>query len=62
MAKVKSAKKNPVGRPRTKKGPRAEVVKVSLHKDELATIMKVTDAPASFLREAGLEKARNTKS
>jgi hypothetical protein len=59
------AKKTPakaVGRPRTEKGARPEIVKVSLHTDELNDILKVTNAPAAYLREAGLDKARKSKS
>ena len=50
-------KKRPPGRPRTEKGTRSETVKVSLHPDELETIMNATDAPAAFLREHGLKAA-----
>lgn len=50
-------KTRPPGRPRTAKGTRSETVKVSLHPDELETIMKATDAPAAFLREHGLKAA-----
>ena len=50
-------KKRPIGRPRTEKGQRHEIVKVSLHADELAAILKATDAPAAFLREHGLKAA-----
>ena len=56
------SKKRKPGRPAPKGGARKNVVKVSLNDGELAAIEKVTDAPASFLREAGLTKARNTKS
>jgi hypothetical protein len=30
-------------------------VKVSLHPDELAAILRLTNAPAQFLREAAME-------
>ena len=46
------------GRPRNPEGSRTEIVKVSLHADELAAILKATDAPAAFLREHGLKAAR----
>jgi len=59
--KKEATKKRPPGRPRTEKGTRSEIVKVSLHPDELETIMKVTDAPASFLREHGLKAAAKLK-
>jgi hypothetical protein len=35
-------------------------VKVSLHPDELASILKLTNAPAQFLRECALGKAGYT--
>jgi len=46
------------GRPKSTKGPRGEVVKVSLHHDELEALLKVTNAPAQYLREAGLATAK----
>lgn len=49
------------GRPPSKKGPRKNIVKVSLHADELQTLMDVTNAPAQWLREAGLDKAKRAK-
>lgn len=55
------SKKRKPGRPAPKGGTRKNVVKVSLNDVELAAIEKVTDAPAQYLREAGLEKAKNTK-
>lgn len=53
-----SKKKRLPGRPRNPAGSRTEVVKVSLHPYELELINKATDAPANFLREAGLAKAK----
>lgn len=51
-----------VGRPRMdREARRDEIVKVSLNKGELSEIMKATNAPAQYLREAGLEKARKDK-
>jgi hypothetical protein len=35
-------------------------VKVSLHPDELASILKLTNAPAQFLRESAMEVAGYT--
>ena len=46
------------GRPPSLKGKRPHVVKVSLHADELQALMEVTNAPAQYLREAGLDKAK----
>ena len=46
------------GRPPSPKGPRPHIVKVSLHADELKALMEVTNAPAQYLREAGLDKAK----
>ena len=46
------------GRPPSLKGTRPNVVKVSLHHDELEALLKVTNAPAQYLREAGLDKAK----
>ena len=57
MAKQGTKSKRKPGRPASKEGPRSETVKVSLHPDELETIMKATDAPAAFLREHGLKAA-----
>lgn len=51
-------KKRKSGRPAPEGGKREEVVKVSLNKSELATIMEASgDAPAAFLREHGLKAA-----
>jgi hypothetical protein len=46
------------GRPPSLKGTRKHIVKVSLHADELQTLLDVTNAPAQWLREAGLDKAK----
>ena len=46
------------GRPKGPKGPRTLIVKVSLHPDELNAILKLTNAPAQFLRESALLQAR----
>jgi hypothetical protein len=51
-------KKRTPGRPKGPKGPRTQIVKVSLHPDELASILKLTNAPAQFLRESALLQAR----
>jgi hypothetical protein len=48
-----------VGRPRMEREARRdEIVKVSLNAGELSEILKVTNAPAAFLREHGLKAAR----
>jgi len=47
-------KKRTPGRPKGPKGPRTRIVKVSLHPDELNAILKLTNAPAQFLRESAL--------
>jgi hypothetical protein len=47
-------KKRTPGRPKGPRGPRTRIVKVSLHPDELASILKLTNAPAQFLRESAL--------
>lgn len=52
--------KRPPGRPPGPRGARTEIVKVSLHPDELASILKLTNAPAQFLRECALGKAGYT--
>jgi len=49
------------GRPPSPNGARKQVVKVSLHQDELAALLAVTNAPAQWLREAGLDKAKRAK-
>ena len=49
------------GRPPSPKGARPHIVKVSLHADELQALMDVTNAPAQYLREAGLDKAKRAK-
>ena len=49
------------GRPPSLKGKRPHIVKVSLHADELQTLLDVTNAPAQWLREAGLDKAKRSK-
>jgi hypothetical protein len=46
------------GRPKGPKGPRTRIVKVSLHPDELNAILKITNAPAQYLRESALLQAR----
>ena len=46
------------GRPPSLKGKRPYIVKVSLHADELDRLLEVTNAPAQYLREAGLDKAK----
>ena len=53
-----AAKKRKPGRPPSLKGKRPHIVKVSLHADELQALMEVTNAPAQWLREAGLDKAK----
>jgi hypothetical protein len=50
-------KKRTPGRPKGPRGPRTLIVKVSLHPDELASILKLTNAPAQFLRESALLQA-----
>jgi hypothetical protein len=50
--------KRPPGRPPGPRGARTEIVKVSLHPDELNAILKLTNAPAQFLRESALLQAR----
>jgi hypothetical protein len=52
--------KRPPGRPPSPRGPRTEIVKVSLHPDELQAILRLTNAPAQFLREAAMEVAGYT--
>ena len=49
------------GRPPSPKGARKKIVKESLHADELQTLLDVTNAPAQWLREAGLDKAKRAK-
>ncbi len=49
------------GRPPSLKGSRKHIVKVSLHADELQALMEVTNAPAQYLREAGLDRAKRAK-
>ena len=49
------------GRPPSLKGTRKHIVKVSLHADELQALMDVTNAPAQWLREAGLDRAKRAK-
>jgi hypothetical protein len=49
------------GRPPSPKGPRKNIVKVSLYADELQALLSVTNAPAQWLREAGLDKAKRAK-
>jgi len=46
------------GRPTSPKGSRKHIVKVSLYADELEALLKVTNAPAQYLREAALDKAK----
>ena len=52
-----SEKRKP-GRQPSEKGPRKEIVKVSLRADELAAILEVTSAPARYMREAALAQAK----
>jgi len=49
--------KRPMGRPRLPEGPRRNIVRVGLRDEELEMLLKVTEFPADFLREAGLRKA-----
>jgi len=58
MARKNQPMKRKPGRPPSPKGKRPHVVKVSLHADELQALMDVTNAPAQYLREAGLDKAK----
>lgn len=51
-------KKRKPGPQPSKLGPRKEIVKVSLRADELDTILRATNAPARYMREAALEKAQ----
>jgi hypothetical protein len=46
------------GRPKSPKGPRNHIVKVSLHADELADILAQTNAPAQYMREVTLSQIR----
>ena len=51
---IMTMKRKP-GRPKSPNGARKNIVKVSLHADELQALMDVTNAPAQWLREAGLD-------
>jgi hypothetical protein len=54
---MKRTKRKP-GRPKSAKGPRNHIVKVSLHADELAEILAQTNAPAAYMREVTLSQIR----
>ena len=52
--------KRPMGRPRLPEGPRRNIVRVGLRDEELEMLLKVTEFPADFLREAGFSKSQAT--